>query len=61
MEFDSRLIELDWGMSRLYEKILPVSTPDIASPDRHDAWLESDGDRTRRLLTEVLDREEDRL
>ena len=40
-EFDSRLIELNWGSPQVYEKIVPIPTPDIAVPDRPDAWLHS--------------------
>ena len=38
-EFDSRLIESDWGIAGWYQDILPVSTPDLAVPVRHNAWL----------------------
>ena len=37
VEFDSRLIESDWGLPDRYAPILPVTTPDIALPDRQDA------------------------
>ena len=54
VEFDSRLIELNWGNSQVYREILPVVTPRIAESDRHDAWLMSDDERMKGLLNELL-------
>ncbi len=53
-EFDSRLIESDWGIAGWYQDILPVSTPDLAEPDRHNAWLESVEKRTAELVADLL-------
>jgi broad specificity phosphatase PhoE len=53
-EFDSRLIELNWGNLQVYREILPVITPDIAEPDRYDAWLMCDSERTEWLLKDIL-------
>jgi broad specificity phosphatase PhoE len=54
VEFDSRLIESNWGNLQVYREILPVITPDLAEPDRHDAWLMSDSERTKGLLKDIL-------
>jgi broad specificity phosphatase PhoE len=53
-EFDSRVIESNWGIPGYYKKILPVVTPDIAEPDRHDAWLKDVKERCEELLSELL-------
>ena len=53
-EFDSRLIESDWGIAGWYEDILPVPTPDLAKPDQHNAWLEPVEKRTTRLVLDLL-------
>jgi len=53
-EFDSRLIESDWGIAGWYKDILPVSTPDLAEPDRHNAWLEPVENRTVDLIADLL-------
>ena len=53
-EFDSRLIESDWGIAGWYEAILPVSTPDLAKPDQHNAWLEPVEQRTTKLVADLL-------
>ena len=50
IEFDSRLIEDNTG----YERILPVELPDIARPDRHDAWLTPPGERSASLMDDLL-------
>ena len=57
VEFDSRLIESNWGNLHVYREIIPVVTPDIAEPDRHDTWLMSDGERTEGLLKDILKRD----
>lgn len=53
-EFDSRLIELDWGDEEKYRTRLPISTPEIAEPDRHEAWLLSDNERITALVEELI-------
>ncbi len=60
-EFDSRLIELDWGQSGVYQPILPLATPSIAAPDRQDAWLQSDEERVASLLHALLGSESQTL
>jgi len=60
-EFDSRVIESNWGIPDYYVKILPVLTPDIAEPDRHNAWLEDVEARCGALLKELLNREEESI
>ena len=55
-EFDSRLIESDWGIMGWYKDILPISTPDLAEPDHHDAWLEPVEERTANLMNDLLKR-----
>lgn len=57
VEFDSHLIESNWGNLQVYGEVIPVATPDIAEPDRHDAWLMSDGERTEGLLKDILNRD----
>ncbi|MFA9405923.1 MAG: histidine phosphatase family protein [Anaerolineales bacterium] len=54
-EFDSRLIESDWGNEGKYRASLPISTPDIAEPDRHEAWLLNDNDRITGLMEDILE------
>jgi len=54
-EFDSRLIESDWGNDEKYRARLPISTPKIAEPDRHEAWLLSDNDRITGLMEDLLE------
>ena len=54
-EFDSRLIESDWGNEEKYRASLPISTPKIAEPDRHEAWLRSDNDRITGLMEDLLE------
>lgn len=53
VEFDSRLIESDWGQADRYAPLLPVRTPDIALPDRHDAWLQPVQQRVVALVDEL--------
>jgi len=53
-EFDSRLIESDWGIAGWYEDILPVTTPDFAKPDQYNAWLEPVEKRTTKLVADLL-------
>ena len=57
-EFDSRVIESNWGIEGWYKKILPVNTPNIAKPDRHNAWLKGVEVRASELLEDVLNRPE---
>ncbi len=54
-EFDSRLIESNWGNEDKYRASLPISTPKIAEPDRHEAWLLSDNDRITGLMEDLLE------
>jgi broad specificity phosphatase PhoE len=54
-EFDSRLIELDWGNEEKYRASLPISTPKIAEPDRHEAWLLSDSERITGLVEDLIE------
>lgn len=60
-EFDSRLIELDWGKSHIHETILPVETPEFAKPDRHNAWLQTDDERTTALVGDLLATDKERI
>lgn len=55
-EFDSRLIESDWGIAGWYEDILPVTTPDLATPDQYNAWLEPVAKRATTLVADLLKR-----
>ena len=54
IEFNSRLIESDWGSPDRYVPILPLTTPDTALPDRQDAWLEGVQARADALVAELL-------
>jgi len=58
VEFDSRVIESDWGRQGWYASILPVVTPEFAEPDRHDAWLKSVDERATALVEDLIDRSE---
>lgn len=58
-EFDSRVIESNWGIPDYYEKILPVVTPDTAKADHQNAWLTDVGERCKGLLGELLNSEEE--
>ncbi len=60
-EFDSRLIESDWGNEETYRARLPIPTPDIARPDRHEAWLLSDDDRISGLVADLFAWEEENI
>ena len=51
--FDSRLIESDWGHANRYAPILPQRTPDIALPDRHDAWLQPVRERALSVVDDL--------
>lgn len=53
-EYDSRLVEPDWGHAQGYASILPVSTPDIALPDRQNAWLVPVQDRAVSLVDALV-------
>ena len=53
VEFDSRLIESDWGNLHRYAPILPVKTPDIAQLDQHDAWLLPVQDRALSIVQDL--------
>ncbi len=53
-EFDSRLIESDWGITGWYKDIVPVATPELAEPDDHNAWLEPVEKRTANLMADLL-------
>ncbi len=61
VEFDSRLIESDWGIDRYYESILPVATPGIACADRHDAWLVAVAKRSLSLVKSLLRAPEEKI
>ncbi len=54
-EIDSRLIESDWGNEGKYRASLPISTPEIAESDRHEAWLLNDNDRITGLMEDLLE------
>lgn len=61
VEFDSRLIESDWGIDRYYESILPVSAPGSACADRHDAWLVAVAERSPSLVKSLLHAAEEKI
>jgi len=61
VEFDSRLVESDWGIDRYYESILPVATPDVARADRHDAWLVGVVKRSLSLVESLLRAPEEKI
>jgi broad specificity phosphatase PhoE len=60
-EFDSRLIESDWGNEEKYRARLSISPPKIAEPDRHEAWLLSDDDRITGLMEDLLERDVEKI
>jgi len=50
-EFDSRVMESEWGDPEFYASVLPLQPPAIAAPDRHHAY-----DRpVEQRATEVMD------
>lgn len=61
VEFDSRLAESNWGRPDYYRPILPLSTPTIAAPDRHDAWLQPVEQRVTALMADLMQRPEERV
>jgi broad specificity phosphatase PhoE len=61
VEFDSRLVESDWGIDRYYESILPVAAPGIACADRHDAWLVAVAKRSLSLVKSLLRAPEEKI
>ena len=61
VEFDSRLIESDWGIDGFYAPVLPVAIPDFAAPDRHDAWLTSADERAEALVADLVARPADNI
>lgn len=61
VEFDSRLVESDWGIDRYYESILPVAAPGIACADRHGAWLVAVAKRSLSLVKSLLRAPEEKI
>ena len=61
VEFDSRVIESDWGRQGFYAPILPVVNPEFAEPDRHDAWLKSADERAESLVEDLVERPEENI
>jgi len=61
VEFDSRLIESDWGINRYYESILPVAAPGMVCADRHDAWLVDVAKRSQSLVESLLRAPEEKI
>jgi len=59
VEFDSRVIESDWGNWQMYKRLLPVETPPLALPDRQNAWLHGTEKRCTELMAELLRSEHD--
>jgi len=55
------VIESNWGNQDYYKKLLPVVTPDIAEPDRHNAWLRDVKERCEEVLSELLDCAEENI
>ena len=54
IEFDTRVLESEWGIPNFYKNIISLKLPDIAEPDSHNAWLESVDDRTNKLLDNLI-------
>ena len=61
VEFDSRVIESNWNNPNCYAPLLPYSTPDIALPDRRDAWLVEVDERVRDLIDELVQRTDEHI
>lgn len=57
-EFDSRVVESNWGIEGWYKQILPLNTPNIAKQDSYDAWLKDVEVRSSEFLQDVLNRPE---
>jgi len=60
-QFDSRVAESNWEQPDFYASILPVLTPDIAKPDRHDAWRMDPAERSASLIRELVAGQEENV
>lgn len=60
-EFDTRVAESDWDIPNYYRGLLPLTLPDIAQPDRHDALLHPVHDRATDLVGDLLKMEADSI
>lgn len=53
-EFDSRVMESEWGNPDFYTPVLPLTMPDIAAPDRHDAYDRTVEERAASVIEELV-------
>jgi len=59
-EFDSRVMESEWGNPDFYTPLLPLEIPDIAAPDRHDAYGRTVEQRAASVIEEWMDADTER-
>ena len=60
VEFDSRLIESDWGVPHCYQRVLPMVTPAIAALDNNNAWDHPVDDRAAAIVAEIINGPDDK-
>lgn len=53
VEIDTRVTESDWGIPDCYKKLLPLTAPDFADPDRHNALLNTVHERVADLVADL--------
>lgn len=53
-QFDSRVMESEWGDPEFYAGVLPLSPPEIAAPDRHHAYDRTAEQRAAEVMDEVI-------
>ena len=54
-EFDSRVMESEWGNPDFYTPVLPLVVPDTAAPDRHEAYGRTAEQRAASVIEELVD------
>lgn len=57
-EFDSRVMESEWGNPDFYVPVLPLTVPDSAATDRHLAYGQAVEQRATAVIEEFLEAEE---
>ncbi|MBT3375285.1 MAG: histidine phosphatase family protein [Lentisphaerae bacterium] len=54
-EFDSRVMESEWGNPEFYTPVLPLQLPETAAPDRHNAYDLTVEERAASVIEELAD------
>ena len=52
---------MDRRIEGFYAPVLPVTIPDFAEPDRHDAWLTNHDERAEGLVADLVARPENNI